>query len=186
MICYRQAVGVYKMAVLHTKLCRPLIHSFHENFFAACHILGQGHTAVIGTGHGHSLHKLCYGVCLSGLHVHLAASHGRCPLGNGHLIIQGYFTFINCIHNKKHSHYFGNRCQRQLLVGILLKKHFSRFGIYEHRSLCRHFKSRLRLPVFRGLIIYCFQHYRFLGRQTVFDFFYTDKGTKYQCNTYQT
>ena len=144
MICYRQTVGIYKMCILHTKFCCSLIHSLHKNLLAACHIFGQSHTAVIGACHSHSLHKLGYGVSFSRFHVHLASSHGGSSFGDGHSILQGDFARVNCIHNKEHGHYLGDRGQRQFLVGVLLKEHLSRFRIYKHRPLGCNIKGRFR------------------------------------------
>ncbi len=106
------------MGILHTQLCRLLVHHLHKCRLTARHIFRQTHRGVIGALHSHRFQKIIHRHFFSGLQPNLAAAKARRDLTAGHGISQGYLTVFQRLHKKQKTHDFCNRRRRQLLVGV--------------------------------------------------------------------
>ena len=153
------------MRIDHPKFLRAGVHALHENFFAACHIFGKRHTAVVGRRHRNAFHQFAHRMRFTNLHVHLTTSHGSGAFRNRNFIVKGDFAVFHGLHHEQHRHDLRYGRKRQLLMCILLKQHLSALRVNQNRALGFDAEGCLRSFIAARHIVYGFDFNRLLPRQ---------------------
>ena len=130
-ICgFCQSTAVYKMGILHSKPCCPLIHLPHKFLLAAPDMLCHCYTGIISRGNhdalNHSLHILGFPF----LQKHLGAAHRLGISTGGYNVIHFQCTILQRIENQDQRYNLRNTCRTSPGVRILFVNYSACAGFH--------------------------------------------------------
>ena len=131
-ICgFCQSTAVYKMGILHSKPCCPLIHLPYKFLLAASNMLCHCYTGVISRGDhnalDHSLHILGFPF----LQKYLGATHRLSVSAGCYKVIHFQCTILQRIENQDQCHDLRNTCRTASCVRIFFVNHSTGTGFHQ-------------------------------------------------------